>query len=78
MSIGGRLHLPRFDDGPSSVSKGEVSDYYGMVKPSATDRGNVTHVEWSSSCESDVEDAVVFRHGIYVAFLNELAQSFKR
>lgn len=66
------------DDGPSPVSKEEVSNYYGFVKLSPATDGNGTHVEWSSSWESNVEDAVEFCHGIYVAFLNELAESFKK
>lgn len=66
------------DDGPSPVSKEEVSNYFGVVKVSPTDGGNRTHVEWSSSWESNVEDAVEFCHGIYVALLNELAESFKK
>lgn len=66
------------DDGPSPVSKEEVSNYYGIVKLSSATGGNGTHVEWSSSWESNVEDAVEFCHGIYVAVLNELAESFKK
>ena len=64
------------DDGPSPVSKEEVSNYYGVVKLSQIDQGNKTHVEWYSSWESNVEDAVEFCHRIYVALLNELAESF--
>ncbi|MFQ5772684.1 MAG: SRPBCC family protein [bacterium] len=66
------------DDGPSPVSKEEVSNYYGVVKLSPATEGDRTHVEWSSSWESNVEDAVEFCHGIYVALLNELAESFKK
>lgn len=66
------------DDGPSPVSKKEVSNYYGVVKLSPTDEGSRTHVEWSSSWESNVEDAVEFCHGIYVALLNELAATFNK
>jgi hypothetical protein len=66
------------DDGPSPVSKEEVSNYYGVVKLSPIDEGNRTHVEWSSSWESNVDDAVEFCHGIYVALLNELAETFKK
>ena len=66
------------DDGPSPVSKKEVSDYYGVVKLLPEKYGNRTYVEWSSSWQSNVEDAVEFCHGIYVALLNELADSFKR
>lgn len=66
------------DDGPSPVSKEEVSHYYGVVTLSPTEQDNRTHVEWSSSWESNVEDAVEFCQGIYVALLNELAESFKK
>lgn len=66
------------DDGPSPVSKEEVTNYYGVVKLSPTAEGNGTHVEWSSSWESNVEDAIEFCHGIYVALLNELFESFKK
>lgn len=66
------------DDGPTPVSKEEVSNYYGFVKLSPSTNGKRTHVEWSSSWESNVEDAVEFCHGIYVALLNELAESFEK
>ena len=66
------------DDGPSPVSKEEVSNYYGVIKLSPTTESNRTHVEWSSSWESNVEDAVEFCQGIYVALLNELAASFMK
>lgn len=66
------------DDGPSPVSKNEVSDYFGVIKLSPATESNGTLVEWSSSWESDVEDAVAFCHGIYVALLGELAESFKQ
>jgi len=66
------------DDGPCPVSKEEVSNYYGVINLSPSTENNKTHVEWSSSWESKEEDAVEFCHGIYVALLNELAESFKR
>ncbi len=66
------------DDGPSPVSKDEVSNYYGIVKLSPATEGNGTLVEWTSSWDSNVEDAVEFCHGIYVALLNELAASFNK
>lgn len=66
------------DDGPSPVSKSEVSNYIGTLKLSADNKGNGTRVEWGSSWESDSEDAVEFCHGIYVALLDELAKSFKQ
>ena len=66
------------DDGPSPVSKEEVSNYYGVIKLSPSTENSKTHVEWSSSWVSKEEDAVEFCHGIYVALLNELAESFKK
>lgn len=65
------------DDGPSPVSKDEVSNYYGVVQLSPATEGSGTLVEWSSSWESNVDDAVEFCHGIHVALLSELANSFK-
>ena len=65
------------DDGPSPVSKEEVSNYIGVVKLSATPGNGGTLVEWSSSWESSTEEAVEFCHGIYVSLLEELAASFK-
>ena len=64
------------DDGPSPVSKQEVSNYYGVVRLSPAEQGQGTHVEWSSSWDADVEDAVEFCHAIYVALLKELQASF--
>jgi hypothetical protein len=64
------------DDGPSPVSKNDVSNYFGIINLSTSGGGAQTHVSWSSSWESNSEDAVEFCHGIYVALLNELAASF--
>ncbi len=63
------------DDGPSPVSKDDVSNYVGSVKLGADDAGG-TLVEWTSSWDSKQEDAVEFCHGIYVALLSELEKSF--
>ena len=65
------------DDGPSPISKEEVSNYMGAVKlsPAADNQG--TLVEWSSSWESNSEEAVDFCHGIYLALLDDLAGSFE-
>jgi hypothetical protein len=63
------------DDGPSPVSKDDVSNYVGSVKLSADNAGG-TLVEWTSSWDSKEEDAVEFCHGIYVALLSELEKSF--
>ena len=64
------------DDGPSPVSKDEVSNYFGAVKLSPAAQGGGTHVEWSSSWDSNSEDAVEFCHGIYVALLDSLKASW--
>lgn len=64
------------DEGPSPVSSEEVSNYFGSVKLTSKDNGAATHVEWSSTWDSNVEDAVEFCHGIYVALLKDLKASF--
>lgn len=64
------------DDGPSPISKDEVSNYIGVVRLSHADEGSGTLVEWTSSWESKADDAVEFCHGIYVALLADLAKSF--
>ncbi len=64
------------DDGPSPVSKDEVSNYIGTVHMTSAADGTGTLVEWSSSWDSNSDDAVAFCSGIYVALLNELAESF--
>jgi len=64
------------DDGPSPVSKNDVSNYFGLVNLSASGENGQTHVSWTSSWDSNSEDAVDFCHGIYVALLNELSASF--
>ena len=62
------------DDGPSPVSKEEVSNYFGTIKLSDTNDG--TLVEWTSNWDSNAEDAVEFCSGIYVALLGELKAAF--
>jgi len=64
------------DDGPSPVSKEEVSNYVGVVRLCPESDGETTRVEWTSSWESKADDAVAFCHGIYVALLGELKSSF--
>ncbi len=65
------------DDGPSPVSKEEVSNYRGIIQLSPAQDAEGTLVVWKSSWESNSEDAVDFCHGIYIALLNELANSFE-
>lgn len=66
------------DDGPSPVSKAEVDNYVGVVTLGPSAEGDGTLVEWTSSWESRADDAVAFCHGIYVALLEELANSFNK
>lgn len=63
------------DDGPSPISKNEVSNYVGSVKLMAT-RDGQTEMLWTSTWESKNEDAVVFCHDIYVALMGDLDKSF--
>ena len=64
------------DDGPSPVSKDDVANYFGVFQLTPSEEGDGTLIRWTSSWESDVDDAVEFCHGIYVALLGELAKSF--
>lgn len=64
------------DDGPSPVSKDDVENYIGVIKLLPAANNFATMVEWTSSWDSKVEDAVEFCHGIYVALLSELDKSF--
>lgn len=63
------------DDGPSPVSADDVSNYIGQITLTPDNGG--TRVEWTSSWESNSDDAVEFCHGIYVALLEALAKSFQ-
>lgn len=65
------------DDGPSPVSKEEVSHYIGTIQLSNAPDGDGTLVVWNSSWESNTDNAVEFCHGIYVALLDELVKSFQ-
>ena len=58
------------DDGPSPISKDEVSNYYGVLKVSMSGDGSL--VEWSSSWEGNDEAAHDFCHPIYLAFLADM------
>ncbi len=71
------MHMLKYsiDDGPSPISKDEISNYIGTVKMSSN--GDGTLVEWDSTWDASEENAVEFCHGIYVALLNGLSNSFK-
>lgn len=64
------------DDGPSPISKKEISNYFGIIQLSASADSVQTHVSWTSSWDSESNDGVEFCRGIYVALLNELLASF--
>ncbi len=58
------------DDGPSPVSKTDVSNYVGHIQVSPESDG--TLVEWSSQWDRNDEAASEFCHGIYVALLADM------
>jgi len=69
------------DDGPSPVSKDEVSDYVGRIEvrpvTHGTDgAGGATFVEWSSSWEATTDEAEEFCRTIYVGLLRALQNHF--
>ena len=70
-----RLVRYSIDDGPSPVSKEEVSNYVGELRLSP--EGDGTFVEWSSSWERNDEAAYEFCHGIYVALLADMKASLE-
>jgi len=63
------------DDGPSPLSKTEVSNYVGDLRLSPD--GDGTLVEWSSSWERNDEATAEFSHGIYVALLADMKASLE-
>jgi len=63
------------DDGPSPVSKDDVSNYIGRVAVAAAGEG--TRVEWTSSWEQNDEAARDFCQGIYAALLNDMKASLE-
>ena len=63
------------DDGPSPISKTDVSNYVGELQLSPD--GDGTLVEWSSSWDRNDEAAFEFCHGIYVALLADMKASLE-
>lgn len=63
------------DQGPPPLDA--VSNYKGVVRLSSEPETGRTLVQWSSSWQSDSEDAVDFCHNIYVALLDALAKSLE-
>lgn len=65
------------DDGPSPISKNDVDNYVGIISLSNAKDSSGTLVEWTSSWDCSVDDAVEFCEGIYVALLGDLVKSFE-
>jgi len=66
------------DDGPSPVSKSDVSRYVGRVQVRPVTEGGGTFVEWSSAWERNDAAAADFCHGIYVALLGDMKKSLEK
>ncbi len=65
------------EDGPSPVSRVEVSDYIGVVRvrPITEDNGR-SFVEWSSTWQGNDKAAAEFCHNIYAQLLRALRKHF--
>lgn len=66
------------DNGPSPVTSNDVRNYRGQLYLLPITHDNTTFVEWSSTWESDSDDAVEFCHRIYVALLHDMAKSIEQ
>ncbi|MGQ0735245.1 MAG: SRPBCC family protein [Acidobacteriota bacterium] len=55
------------DDGPSPLSKTEISNYVGRVSVRPVTEGRGAFVEWSSQWERNDKATAEFCHGVYVA-----------
>lgn len=61
------------DDGPSPVSKEEISDYIGTIQLFPVTIDQTTFVSLSSAWEADIHLAVAFCQPIYRSLLQELS-----
>ncbi|MFC2084688.1 SRPBCC family protein [Bacteroidota bacterium] len=77
IELNNETHTLRYsiDEGPTPVSSNDVKKYIGKLHLRPVTKDNTTFVEWSSSWDSDSEDAVEFCQGIYVALLDDLAKN---
>jgi len=66
------------DDGPSPVSKAEVSNYVGRVSVRPVTEGGGAFVEWSSAWQKNDQPTTEFCHGIYVALLADMKKSLEQ
>ena len=73
-----RTFVYSIDDGPSPVSKAEVSNYIGHVAVRPVTEGGGTFVEWSSRWERNDKATFEFCHGIYVALLADMKKSLEQ
>lgn len=64
-------------DGPSPLSKDEISNYIGQVKVMPAETAGETTVEWTSSWENKDEEVGEFCHNIYVALLADMKKSLE-
>jgi len=71
---GAKTFTYSIDDGPSPLSKDEMSNYVGRVAVEASASGG-TRVEWTSSWEQNDDAIHDFCHGIYVALLADMKKS---
>ena len=76
-SDGDRMLRYSIDDGPSPVSKDDVSDYMGTVRVRSVTDTDRSFVEWSSRWQGSEEEAREFCHGIYTALLQQLKRHFE-
>ena len=63
------------DDGPTPISKDEVSNYVGRVVVEAAGEG--ARVEWTSIWEKNDEAGHEFCHPIYLALLGDMKASLE-
>ena len=61
------------DDGPSPVSRQEISDYIGTIQLFPVTIDDATFVAWSSSWNADNTAAIDFCELIYRSLLQELS-----
>lgn len=64
------------DDGPSPVSRDDVSNYVGTVRVRPVTDAHAAFVEWSSRWDGNDREAAEFCHNIYVGLLEALGDHF--
>lgn len=74
----GRSFAYSLDDGPSPVSRADVSNYVARVSVRPVTVGGGTFVEWSSAWERNDEATADFCHGVYAALLADMKKSLER